>query len=252
MAADVKLAGGAVLLRHVVRRIAWRRGSIEVGGTEPSGSGFQLRARHCLITLPLAVLQAGTLTFTPSPGAILTHAGRMVMGSVVRVTLLFKSRFWQQSAPELAALSFLFASEQMPATWWTAEPDSAATITGWIGGPKAALFLQRVAARGGSDALLMECLSTLARIFGRSAEELRQLVSSWHSYDWQHDEFALGAYSYAPANAIDASERMTAPVEQTLFFAGEHTDTTGHWGTVHGAIRSGIRAAGQILADKTQ
>jgi monoamine oxidase len=168
------------------------------------------------------------------------------------VTLLFKSKFWQRSDAKLAHLSFLFASEEMPPTWWTAEPDAAATITGWIGGPKAALYLQRVAARGGSDALLVECLSTLARIFGRSMEELRRLLSSWHSHDWQHDEFAMGAYSYAPAGAIDASERMTEPVEQTLFFAGEHTDTTGHWGTVHGAIRSGIRAAGQILADQVQ
>jgi monoamine oxidase len=37
-------------------------------------------------------------------------------------------------------------------------------------------------------------------------------------------------------------------VAETLYFAGEHTDTTGHWGTVHGALRSGLRAAAQILA----
>lgn len=237
---------------HIVRRIAWRRGSVEIDGVDSSGSKFSMRSKRCVITLPLAVLQAGAVDFAPSPAAILTQAGRMAMGPVVRVTLLFKSKFWQRSDPKLAHLSFLFASEELPPTWWTAEPDAAATITGWIGGPKAALFLQRVAARGGSDALLVECLSKLARILGRSAEELRELVISCHSHDWQHDEFALGAYSYAPAGAIDASERMTEPVEQTLFFAGEHTDTTGHWGTVHGAIRSGIRAAGQILEEQVQ
>jgi monoamine oxidase len=251
MAADVRLAGGVVLLGHVVRRITWCRGAIEIDGVQASGKEFQLRSRHALITLPLGVLQAAAVSFAPSPATILTHAGRMAMGPVVRVTILFKSRFWQQGGPELAHLSFLFASEEMPATWWTAEPDEAATITGWIGGPKTALFMQRVSARGGSDALLLECLGTLGRIFGRPAEELRGLVLSWHSHDWQHDEFAMGAYSYAPAGALDASERMTEPVEQTLFFAGEHTDTTGHWGTVHGALRSGIRAAAQILADKT-
>src|SRR5579863_6324934 len=101
----------------------------------------------------------------------------------------------------------------MPATWWTAEPNQAATITGWIGGPKAALFLQRVAARGGSDALMMECLETLAKIFSLSVEELRTRLLSWHSHDWQHDEFTLGAYSYAPADAVDASDRMTEPVQ---------------------------------------
>ncbi len=50
-----------------------------------------------------------------------------------------------------------------------------------------------------------------------------------------------------PVGAVDASTKMSQPVENTLFFAGEHTDTTGHWGTVHGAIRSGMRAASQLL-----
>jgi uncharacterized protein with NAD-binding domain and iron-sulfur cluster len=40
---------------------------------------------------------------------------------------------------------------------------------------------------------------------------------------------------------------MATPVAETLYFAGEHTDVTGHWGTVHAAIRSGLRAAQQVL-----
>ena len=44
---------------------------------------------------------------------------------------------------------------------------------------------------------------------------------------------------------------MTIPADDTLYFAGEHTDTTGHWGTVHAAIRSGLRAAQQILHQAT-
>ncbi len=38
------------------------------------------------------------------------------------------------------------------------------------------------------------------------------------------------------------------PLEQTLFFAGEATDYTGHNGTVHGAIRSGRRAAKELIS----
>jgi hypothetical protein len=47
---------------------------------------------------------------------------------------------------------------------------------------------------------------------------------------------------------MDASRQMTEPVEDTLFFAGEHTDITGHWGTVHAAMRSGLRAAEQVIS----
>ena len=43
---------------------------------------------------------------------------------------------------------------------------------------------------------------------------------------------------------------MTQPEADTLFFAGEHTDITGNWGTVHAAIRSGLRAAAQILKER--
>jgi predicted flavoprotein YhiN len=56
-----------------------------------------------------------------------------------------------------------------------------------------------------------------------------------------------------PAGALDAVLKMATPVQETLYFAGEHTDVTGHWGTVHAAMRSGIRAAKQALtAMKTE
>lgn len=64
-------------------------------------------------------------------------------------------------------------------------------------------------------------------------------------HDWQADPFARGAYSYAMAGAADAIDVLAAPVENTLFFAGEATDGA-HTGTVHGALASGYRAAAQI------
>ena len=40
---------------------------------------------------------------------------------------------------------------------------------------------------------------------------------------------------------------MALPVGGRLYLAGEHTDVTGHWGTVHGALRSGLRAGAQVV-----
>ena len=51
------------------------------------------------------------------------------------------------------------------------------------------------------------------------------------------------AYSYAKVGADGAQEELGRPLENTLFFAGEATDVSGHNGTVHGAIASGQRAA---------
>jgi monoamine oxidase len=82
-----------------------------------------------------------------------------------------------------------------------------------------------------------------------SERALAQRLRSWHTHDWSADAYARGAYSYVPAGALDASDEMSVPVAGTLYFAGEHTDTSGHWGTVHGALRSGLRAARRVLRD---
>jgi hypothetical protein len=171
------------------------------------------------------------------------------------MTLIFRSRFWAgldgPKAPAevraaLERLSFLFTHGALPSTWWTPMPDTSAMITAWVAGPRVALIEGARKTTGNTDAFLELSLATLANAFGLSIGSLRQLLVSWHTHDWQADPYAQGAYSYAPAGAVDASEKMAEPVEDTLFFAGEHTDTSGHWGTVHGAFRSGVRAATQL------
>jgi monoamine oxidase len=87
----------------------------------------------------------------------------------------------------------------------------------------------------------------IARMFSLSGTQLRQNLLSVHYHDWQHDPYSMGAYSFVPAGAVEASQELSQPYADTLFFAGEHTDIEGHWGTVHAALNSGLRAAAQIL-----
>jgi monoamine oxidase len=251
--ARIEQSGGVILLDRQVQKISWRPGAVSVDGVNGGGQSFLLRARRAVITLPLGVLQAGMVEFSPEPASVLAHARRLAMGPVVRVTLVFSERFWvglpgpEDATDDLKHLSFLFTQHDLPPTWWTAMPETMPTITGWVGGSKVAALEKKIKASGGADSLLGQCLVTLAKLFDLSPEYLRTRLVSWHTHDWQADPYAKGAYSYAPAGALDASLRMTEPVEGTLYFAGEHTDTSGHWGTVHGALRSGIRAAAQLL-----
>jgi monoamine oxidase len=64
-------------------------------------------------------------------------------------------------------------------------------------------------------------------------------------HDWSRDPFARGAYSYVLVGGVNARATLAAPVENTLFFAGEATSTDGQGGTVNGALESGQRAAAQ-------
>jgi monoamine oxidase len=158
--------------------------------------------------------------------------------------LLFHERWWAEHQDlKLPRLSFLFAHDAMPPVWWTAHPWETPTITGWIGGPRSASFNQCTREQVGD----LAC-QELARIFSMRLDYLRTQLICCATHDWQTDPFSCGSYSYVPVRALDAVLELATPVENTIYFAGEHTDLTGNWGTVHAAIRSGQRAAQQILA----
>jgi monoamine oxidase len=191
--------------------------------------------------LPLGVLQARSVAFTPQPAQILETADRLAMGPVARVVYEFDGGL----RSGLEGLSFLFAPEATPPTWWTTNPRPSPILTGWMAGRKVSKLKM--------DDLPDTGLATLAAILGSSPHgrpplDVRKHLVRWHLHDWQIDPHSMGAYTYVPRGAIHASDELSVPVAGTLFFAGEHTDTSGHWGTVHGALRSGYRVAEQILA----
>jgi monoamine oxidase len=231
--------GGRVLTGTMVREIRWDAGKMEIITDAGSYS-----APRVVVTLPLGVLQDGGVVFLPRPEKIFEAAGQLRMGQVRRFTLLFRERFWEQLKPQTAMseLSFLFAFSEMPPVWWTPHPEAACSITGWVGGP-------RSAALAGMDAeeLGRAACTTLSKIFGMEEALVCERLRGCYTHDWRTDRFAFGAYSYVATGGLDAPRQMTMPVAETLFFAGEHTDVTGHWGTVHAAMRSGLRAAAQIL-----
>jgi monoamine oxidase len=232
-------AGGTLILEAPVKRIAWKRGAVSVKTAGPGGD-LQYQSKRAVITVPLGVLQAQTIEFVPSPADVLFHANRLKMGAVVRLSLVFKQKFWDPG------LNFLFAPTESPPTWWSPVPNDAPVLTAWAGGPKAGSLLKLIGADRDASALRDLSLSTLAKIFARPLSDIRKMLSSWHMHDWQSDEYARGAYSYVQVGALDAPDKIRIPVEDTLYFAGEHTDTSGHWGTVHAALATGSAAAGLV------
>ena len=228
-------AGGELLRSTVVRSIDWEPGQVEVA----TDTGRVLLAKAAILTLPLGVLQARRVAFSPQPVEILKAADSLAMGLAARVVYEFDNSFWKEFA-SLKGVSFLFAPEATPPTWWTTSPQPGTTLTGWVAGRKAKKLEM--------DLLPETGLETLSVMLGSALHEVRKHLLRWHMHDWQIDPHSLGAYTYVPRGAIDASDQLSQPVAQTLFFAGEHTDTSGHWGTVHGALRSGYRAARQLLA----
>jgi monoamine oxidase len=97
------------------------------------------------------------------------------------------------------------------------------------------------------DRIINKAIESLANLLGLEKAHLNARLDAAYLHSWDADPFSRGAYSYVKAGGEGCQSTFAAPIANTLFFAGEHTDTTGHNGTVHGAIASGRRAAREIL-----
>lgn len=215
-------------LNTEVRAIRWRRGEVDI---ETSRGNFQ--GAKVIITAPLGVLASGAIQFDPVPPVLPAVCEAMDMGQTVRIVLRFRERFWEKGGRD--NLSFLFSDDEIMPTWWTAVPARAPVITGWSPGPKAAKLLGK-----SGDEIVGEAVRALARVLGIDAAFALDRLEAAHYHDWQADPWSRGAYCFVRPGGMDVQRWLGQPVEDTLYFAGEATESTGHCGTVHGAIASGM------------
>ena len=235
-----------VRLGTVVARVKWSRGRVEVFVRHSDGRlRFGAEARSAIVAVPLGVLKApagepGAIEFVPALRQKQHALDHLAVGSVVRVTLHLRERVW---ASEYERLAFLHSmkNEDFP-VWWTAYPVLAPVITGWCGGPRARRLAQLPPRE-----LETHAIASLSRQLQLSPQRMRRLVAAAWTHDWEHDPFARGAYSYQTVGGAEAPRALSRPMQRTLFFAGEATDTGGATGTVDGAISSGRRAARQAI-----
>jgi monoamine oxidase len=229
-----------VRLNTIVRAVEWRPGDVEIKLESAFGEELAaVRARKAIVTVPVAVLRAGAIEFRPEPSGLASALSQMESGQALRITLRFRRRFWEDR-DELKDLGFVHAHGQPFPTWWTQSPTDAPLLTAWAGGPAAERVLD-------SGRPLETAIGTCAAVFQTDSEVIREELCASYFHDWRADQFSRGAYTWVATGALPAVEQLTRPIENTIFIAGEATDTEGHWGTVHGAIASGQRAAGQAM-----
>jgi monoamine oxidase len=235
---------GDLRLNTVVTAVSWGRRRVVVRtSVVGSSTGQELAAPQLIVTVPLGVLKAGAIEFSPrvieKEGAV----GRLEMGDAERVSLCLAGDAWvahDRFPPE----GFLFTGEPPFPVWWISRPSPFPVITGWSGGRNARALGQL----GGSAARVDAAVAALAAALGADAGRLRQDLRGGFSHDWLADPFARGAYSYAGVGGSEAGDELAVPIDETIFFAGEATESDGQNGTVHGAIASGGRAAKQVLS----
>ncbi|GJG88261.1 hypothetical protein tb265_34420 [Gemmatimonadetes bacterium T265] len=242
-----------VRLGHVVERVTWDGGGVRVRAVS-GDAAVELRARCAVVTLPLGVLAApadaaGAVAFDPPLDAKRDAFAGIALGQVSRVVLRFRSRFWERpgAVPALAdpddaaGLAFVHTPELDVPVWWTLRALRAPVLVAWAGAGKARALLARDA-----EARRACVLDALATAFGTTRAAVDAEFVAAYEHDWSRDPFARGAYSYAHVGGRDAFAALARPLGP-LVFAGEATVDDGDWGTVHGALRSGARAAREAL-----
>jgi monoamine oxidase len=245
----------AIELNTVVRKIEWSRGEVTVTCHDGQLTTRTFSGKTVIITVPIGVLQAdrserGAIAFEPEIPSVTDAVNGLVMGPVLRAVFAFTERFWEKglrNAPDrngagLTNLSFIHSPGSAFPVWWTQFPMRIPMLVGWLGGPPS----KELCALPDAD-IERIALHDLATHLGTTYERLAGLVTGSWMHNWEQDPFSRGAYSYARVGGSGASRKLARPVEQTIFFAGEGTDTSGHSGTVEGALGTGARAAQGVL-----
>jgi monoamine oxidase len=245
----------AVELNTVVTRIEWERGNVTVTCRDTDHFLRSFVGRTVIVTVPIGVLQAappeaGAIVFSPEIPAVSEAIHGIAMGAVLRTVFAFSERFWEsglRNAPSreaggLTSLSFIHSPGSRVPVWWTQFPVRTPLLVGWVGGPPAAELCSLT-----DSEIERIALHDLASHLGTTYERLAGLVRGSWLHNWERDPFSRGAYSYAMVGGSGAARKLARPVEQTIFFAGEATNTEGHSGTVEGALATGSRAARGVL-----
>ncbi len=211
-----------------------------------------VEADAVVVTLPLGVLQAQSVEFSPPlPDYKLEAINGLAMGTENRVAMLFDAPFWPETPHFLRPLSgdYTFANVHALGV-----PN---TLCAWVR-PGA---VDRVEALTDEEAL-EEVLSVLRTMFkGSTVPYPRSYVVT----RWASDPYSQGAYSYVPVggrkqffdwlsfpitgdtsfDSRAAKGQLPLRKDTRLYFAGEATHKSDAY-TVHGAVMSGKREADKV------
>ena len=198
LARKISEAGGTIELNTRAKAVRRQSGHVEI---ECLAEGRQqmLRAKCAVITLPLGVLQNGSVKFSPEPAGIMRSAKRMRMGNAWRTVLLFRERFWAKLKDhslyrKLEEMSFVFSFGMAPPTWWTPFPEKAPKPDG-LGGRSCRGCAGRTGTRTNCNTTCANCwqiyLDSIHRRSRRCCSNQAITIGNVIHWPWAHTAICL-------------------------------------------------------------
>ncbi len=230
---DALAKGLTIELGQTVKAIQWAQSPVQI--ITQKG---KFVADQVVVTLPLGVLQAGKVRFTPAlPQNKRNAIQQLGMGVLNKCYLRFSTAFWPDEVDWLEYVP----TEHGAWTEWVSFQRVAKQpiLLGFNAGDRG-----RAMEAWSDEQIVADAMQTLRTIYGTIIPD----PMDYQITRWASDPFTLGSYSYNPVGATPATRKiLAAPLANKVFFSGEATHVN-YFGTAHGAYLAGLSAAQQVLA----
>jgi monoamine oxidase len=218
-----------IRLNEAVSAIRWDGPGVSV----TSGSGT-LRASAVIVTVPVGVLKAGGIRFTPElPARHRDALGGIGMGALTKIALKVEGNRFGITP----GTSYIEAGSPKRMMNFDLFPDDKNLIIGYFGGDYA-----RDLSKAGTQGARDHVVDLLARMIG---EDFRKAVTGVSFPAWWTDPFSLGSYSVCLPGRETARDALALPIGERIWLAGEATAGGGAM-TVGGATLAGRAAAAAV------
>ena len=233
---------GALVMRHAegldvtlstpVNHIDWSGPEVKI--TTARGT---LTARAIILAVPVNVLIAGLIRFTPGLPHALTQAFHDCPMGVSEKLAILLDRPLEETEHLHGDIIDLSAAAKQPFNIYV-NPFGRPLIVSHMAGAYGR-DMERL-----SDADIMAiALDALSEAFGSS---IRKRVVKTLRTHWASDPYTLGGYSHAKPGRAASRFMFAEPLGNRIVLAGEHCSIP-FFSTVHGAHLSGIAAAEKAL-----
>ncbi len=223
--------GDRLRLMQAVQAIEWSEDKAVITTADQ-----RFEARKVIITVPATLIPK--IAFSPPlPMAKAAFHNRLSMGSAIKYWIAYDRPFWRDKGLN----GMVFVDDHPCAPCFDVSPPGQpkGIIAGFFDGNNALDFSDR-----GQDARRDLLIEMLAEHLGEEARSPIEYVDN----DWTGEEWSGGCYgAYAPPGLYARyGEWLRKPISP-LHWAG--TETSARWtGYIDGAIRSGERAAGEVMS----
>ena len=223
--------GDAVVLSAPVRQIDWSSRGVRV-----MADGYTVESRRVIVAVP-PPLAAAIRYDPPLPTTRAQLLQYLPMGSAMKCQGVYDAPFWRD-----LGLSGESLTDAAPAdlTLDNSPPSGRpGVLASFVGGQSA-----RQWSRASESARRAAVLDNFAAVFGEQARRPRD----YFEVDWSSEEWSRGGpvAHTAPGTLLDFGAAIREPVGP-IHWAG--TETATYWnGYIEGAVRSGERAANEVLA----